>query len=134
MDVHSGSASGTLDRIREGGTNLVLTARQRIGELNRALDNGRFNEAFTVGQSLIEKLGHLAAAQAALGRLADASIVRAGDLEPGMWIPDAGQVSEVGPCSNCERQECDNITITFESGHRVTMDCDDEVAVTSSED
>lgn len=129
MGVHDGHAASTLDRIRVGSGNLVLVANQRVGEIKKALDHGRFEEAYACCASLHDKLGHLAGAESRLARLADASIVRVADMEVGMVMPDAGVVSSVEACSHCGRDNCENVTITFENGSAVTVDRDEEMVV-----
>lgn len=133
-DFHQDNATQALDRIRTGGSKLVLTAHQRLAEIKRALDHGHFTEAFSVCHSLQEKLGHLAGAQGGLGRLADATIVKVDDLEPGMMLLDVGVVATISGCPHCGNEQCDNRGITFEGGAAVVLDCDDEVAVAHPEE
>lgn len=129
MGTHATTAAETLDRIRQGGANLVLVVNQRLAELSRALDAGKFDEAFAVSSSLHEKLGHLARCEITMGRLAEAHLVKCADIEPGMVIGEAGRIAETGPCDDCGREGCENIVITFESGAKVTVDRDEEMVV-----
>lgn len=128
-DAHSGNATETLDRVRIGGSNLVLICNHRIAEVKKALDHGRFKEAWQAAASLTEKLGHLANAEGRLGVLSAATIIKAGDMETGMTTPDAGRVISIEPCSNCGREECENVVIGFDGGGVVTVHRDQEMVV-----
>jgi hypothetical protein len=128
---HEGNAADALDRIRDGGTNLISIAQQRLSEIKRLLDHGRFHDAAVACVSLQEKLMHLSQAQQSLGRLADTVVIRISDVKAGMTVPEAGVISEVGPCPNCEREGCESINLTFESGASVVLDRDDEICVSS---
>lgn len=129
MEVHDGNATDTLDRIRDGGGNLVLLAHQRVTEIKKALDAGRFEEAYACTSSLQEKLSHLAGAEARLALLAEASIVRAGEMSLGMIVPEAGQLTAIEPCSNCGHDDCENVTLSFENGQSITVERDEEMLV-----
>lgn len=98
------SAALTLDNIRAGGANVLLSARQRINEAVRALDDGEFLEAeerLTESAALVHLL---AGSQKTLG-LATGHIIRARELEVGMTMTDIGEVTRVEP-EDCGHQAC----------------------------
>lgn len=121
------NAADTLDRIRVGAGNLLLTAQHRIVEVKQALDEGRFTDAMQAAHSLNEKLSHLAYAQEKMGLLGDNNrIVRVGELENGMVVPGVGEISEVGPCPGCGDDH--NVSFTV-AGSKMVLDRDLEMVV-----
>lgn len=98
------SAALTLDNIRFGGANLLLSIRQRINEATGELDHGDFLEAekrLTEAAGLVHFLGN---AQKTLG-IATGHIIRASELEVGMTMTDIGEVTKVEP-EDCGHSAC----------------------------
>ena len=57
-----GTASHTLDRIRRGGTHLILAAQRRLAETKVLLDEGDFQAAMKTAAQLHKKVRALAVA------------------------------------------------------------------------
>lgn len=122
------SAADALDQIRVGGGHLLLTAHQRINEVRDALDAGQFTKAVEACNGLMAKVGQLAQAQAAMGLLADNTLVRVGDLQDGMMIPGVGPITDIGPCPNCGSESCEHVSFTV-AGQSMSMDRNVEMVV-----
>lgn len=122
--------SATLDQIRDGGTRLVITARTRIEELKRALDEGRFTEAMERLSEVHTALGRLSNAEQQLGVHAKTTIVRAKNLEEGMHL-GPGKVTKVEVDSHKCAHSDDHVivTVAWEDGEEVKYDGDDELLV-----
>lgn len=128
-NIHDQNAANSLDEIRTGAANLLLTAHQRLTEVKRALEMGQFGSAHSAASSLQEKLSHLAEAQQTMGKLTSARIMRVGELEPGMRIAEGGEVASVGPCPGCGREECNNMALTLGNGAMLLLDKTDEIVI-----
>src|SRR6202047_5457855 len=81
-----GTASDTLDRIRRGGTHLILAAQRRLAETKALLDEGDFQAAMKTAAQLHEKVSALAVAEGSLGNVSDARILKCSDVEVGMTL------------------------------------------------
>jgi hypothetical protein len=71
-----GTASETLDRIRRGGTHLILAAQRSLGETRALLDDGDFQGAMKAAARLHEKINALAVAEGSLATVSDARILK----------------------------------------------------------
>jgi hypothetical protein len=91
------SPAATLDQIRAGGAQLVLNVRNRLQEVQEAVDGGRFNDAHNRCAELYSRLATLASAEQSLGGFEDAYAVRAKEVEPGMILRGWGTVLEAVP-------------------------------------
>ena len=127
-DAHpKGTASDTLDRIRRGGTHLILAAQRRLSEIKTLLDDGDFQGAMTTAAQLHEKISALAAAEGALGTISDARILKCRDIEIGMTLTEAGEVTAIEQCP-CGQDHCDRIILTTEE-RSVNFPADAEMIV-----
>lgn len=126
-----GTAAQTLDRIRRGGTHLILAAQHRLAEAKVLIDKGEFKEALVTVAQLHEKLAALAEAEGALGTVADAQILRCSEVESGMRLVDVGVVTAITPCP-CEQEFCDRIVLTID-GQPVNFAADAELVVADAE-
>lgn len=122
------TAAEALDQIRVGGGHLLLTAHRHLNETRDALNSGQFTKAVEACNGLMQKVGQLAQAQAAMGLLADNSLVRVGDLEEGMIVPGVGPITDVGPCPNCGKDSCHMVSFTV-AGQAMALDRDIEMVV-----
>jgi hypothetical protein len=130
MDSHAhpkGTASETLDRIRRGGTHLILAAHRRLAETKSLLDEGDFHGAMKTAAQLHEKLSALAEADGSLGIVSDARILKCSDIEVGMTLADVGEVTAIESCQ-CGEDHCDRFILTIE-GQAVKFPADAEVIV-----
>jgi hypothetical protein len=130
MESHAhpkGTASETLDRIRRGGTHLILAARRLLAETNSLLDEGDFQGAMKTSAQLHEKLSALAEAEGSLGVVSDARILKTSDVEVGMTLADVGEVTAIEPCP-CGDDYCDRIVLTIED-QAVNFPADAEIIV-----
>jgi hypothetical protein len=125
-----GTASDTLDRIRRGGTHLILAAQRRLAETKALLDEGEFRTAMRTAAQLHEKIRALAEAEGSLGTVSDARILKCAEIEIGMTLADVGIVTVVEPC-HCGESHCDRIILTIED-HAVNLPRDAEVIVAAS--
>jgi hypothetical protein len=125
-----GTASDTLDRIRSGGTHLILVAQRRLAETKALLGEGDFRAAMRTAAQLHEKISALAEAEGSLGTVSDARILKCADIEIGMTLADVGEVTAVGPCQ-CGEGHCDRIVLTIDE-HAVNLPGDAEVIVAAS--
>jgi hypothetical protein len=126
MDSHAhpqGTASETLDRIRRGGTHLILAAQRWLAETKTLMDEGAMKSA----AQLHEKISALAVAEGSLGTVSDARILKCSDIEVGMTLADVGEVTAIEPCS-CGQGHCDRIVLTIED-HSVNFPADAEIIV-----
>ena len=111
MDSHDRKdAAETLDRIRQGGSSLILVAHSRLGQAKTALDEGDFSKALEMVEQLHEKLATLSQAERALGRAADHHLVRCEDVRVGDVFEDGEIVTDISPC-NCGT-DCGKILLT----------------------
>lgn len=122
------TAADALDQIRVGGGHLLLTAHQRINEVRDALNAGHFTKAVEACNGLMQKVAQLAQAQAAMGLLADNTLVRVGELREGMIVPGVGPITDIGPCPNCGSESCDHVSFTV-AGQVMAMDRNIEMVV-----
>jgi hypothetical protein len=129
-DHPKGTASETLDRIRRGGTHLILAAQRRLAETKSLLDEGDFQGATKSAAQLHEKLSALAEAEGSLGVVSDARILKCSDVEVGMALADVGQVTAIDPCP-CGQDYCDRIILTIED-QAVSFPADAEIIVAAS--
>jgi hypothetical protein len=129
-----GNPAVALDRIRSGGNVLCATARSRIIDVTKALDEGDFQEALRAATSLVNKLHHLASAVQSLGSFADAYIVKCDEIEVGQKVVDVGEVTEIDVCEFCKREECQNITLHLAEGGIAVVPRNAELAVERSTD
>src|SRR3984893_13848249 len=130
MDSHAqpqGTASETLDRIRRGGTHLILAAQRWLAETKTLLDAGDFQGAMKTAAQLHEKISALAVAEGSLGAASDACIRKCSDIEVGMTLADVGEVTAIEPCP-CGQEHCDRIVMTIED-HSVNFPADAEIIV-----
>lgn len=130
MDGHAhpkGTASDTLDRIRRGGTHLILAAQRRLAETKTLLDEGDFQLAMKTAAQLHEKISALAAAEGSLGTVSDARILKCSDIQIGMTLTEVGEVTAIEPCP-CGQDHCDRIIMTIED-QPVSFPADAEVIV-----
>ena len=98
-----GTASDTLDRIRRGGTHLILAAQRWLAETKALLDDGDFQAAMKTAAQLREKIAALAVAEGSLGSVSDARILKCRDVEVGMNLAEVGEVTAIEPCIRCKR-------------------------------
>lgn len=127
-DAHpKGTASETLDRIRRGGTHLILAAQRSLGETRTLLDDGDFQAATKAAARLHEKISALAVAEGSLASVSDARILKCSDIEVGMTLSDVGEVTAIEPCS-CSQDDCDRIVLTLED-QSVSFPADAEIIV-----
>jgi hypothetical protein len=130
MDSHAhpqGTASETLDRIRRGGTHLILAAQRWLAETKALLDAGDFQAAMKTAAQLHEKISALAVAEGSLGTVSDACILKCSDIEVGMTLADVGEVTAIEPCP-CGQEHCDRLVMTIED-HSVNFPADAEIIV-----
>jgi hypothetical protein len=130
MEGHAhprGTASETLDRIRRGGTHLILAAQRRLAETKAQLDEGDFQRAMKTAAQLHEKISALAAAEGSLGTVSDARILKCRDIQTGMTLADVGEVTSIEPCP-CGQDHCDRIIMTIDE-QPVSFPADAEVIV-----
>jgi hypothetical protein len=127
-DAHPrGTASDTLDRIRRGGTHLILAAQRWLAETRTLLDEGDFQRAMKSAAQLHEKISALAAAEGSLGTVSDARILKCSDIEIGMVLAEVGEVTAIDPCP-CGQDHCDRIVMTI-GEQAVSFPADAEVIV-----
>ena len=127
-DPHpKGTASDTLDRVRRGGTHLILAAQRWLADTKTLLDEGDFQRAMKTAGQLHEKISALAVAEGSLGAVSDARILRCSDIEIGMTLAEVGEVTAIEPCP-CGQDHCDRIVVTIEE-QAVSFPADAEVIV-----
>jgi hypothetical protein len=127
-DAHpKGTASETLDRIRRGGTHLILAAQRSLGETKALLADGDFQAAMKAAARLHEKVSALAVAEGSLASVSDALIVKCSEIEVGMTLSDVGEVTAIEPCA-CGQDHCDRIVLTLDD-QSVSFPADAEVIV-----
>jgi hypothetical protein len=122
-----GTAADTLDRIRRGGTHLILAAQRWLAETKTLLDEGDFQRAMKTAAQLHEKISALAVAEGSLGTISDARILKCSDIEIGMMLAEVGEVTAIEPCP-CGQNHCDRIVMTIED-RAVSFPADAEVIV-----
>jgi hypothetical protein len=128
--VHpKGTASETLDRIRRGGTHLILAAQRSLAETRALLDDGDFKAAKKTAAQLREKISALAIAEGSLGTVSDARIVKCCDIERGMTLADVGEVTAIEPCP-CGQEHCDRMVLTV-GEQPVNFPADAEIMVST---
>jgi hypothetical protein len=125
-----GTASDTLDRIRRGGTHLILASQRWLAETKALLDEGDFQGAAKSAAQLHEKISALAIAEGSLGTVSDALILKCRDVEIGMTLADVGEVTAIEPCP-CGKDHCDRIVVTIED-QPVNFPADAEIIVAVS--
>jgi hypothetical protein len=127
-NVHpKGTASETLDRIRRGGTHLILAAQRSLAETKVLLDDGDFQGAMKSAARLHEKLSALAVAEGSLGTVSDSRILKCSEIEVGMTLSDVGEVTAIEACP-CGQDHCDRIVLTIED-QPVNFPADAEIIV-----
>ena len=119
----------TLDRIRRGGTHLILAAQRSLAETKTLLDDGDFQAAMKTAAQLHEKISALAVAEGSLGTVSDARILKCSDVEVGMTLADVGEVTAIEPCP-CGQDHCDRIILTIEE-QPVNFPADAEIMVSA---
>jgi hypothetical protein len=122
-----GTASDTLDRIRRGGTHLILAAQRWLAETKALLDDGDFQGAMKSAAQLHDKISALAVAEGSLGTVSDARILKCRDVEVGMKLAEVGEVTAIEPCP-CGQGHCDRIVMTIEE-RPVNFPADAEIIV-----
>jgi hypothetical protein len=130
MEDHThpiGTASDTLDRIRRGGTHLILAAQRSLGETKALLHDGDFQAAMKTAAQLHEKISALAIAEGSLGTASDARVVKCRDIESGMTLAEVGEVTSVEPCP-CGQDDCDRMILTV-GEQPVNFSADAEIMV-----
>jgi hypothetical protein len=125
-----GTAADTLDRIRRGGTHLILAAQRRLAETKMLLDEGDFQAAMKTAAQLHEKVSALADAEGSLGSVSDARILKCAEIEVGMTLADVGEVTAIEVCP-CGQDQCDRIVLIIEE-HAVNLPIDAELIVATS--
>jgi len=85
----TGTASDTLDRIRRGGTHLLLAAQRWLADTKSLLNDGDFQRAMRTAAQLHEKIAALAVAEASLGTVSDARILKCREERPVNFPADA---------------------------------------------
>jgi hypothetical protein len=125
-----GTASDTLDRIRRGGTHLILAAQRWLAETKALLDDGDFQAAMKTAAQLHEQIKALAIAEGSLGTVSQAHMLNCRDLEIGMTLVDVGEVTAIEPC-RCGEDHCDRIVVTIED-QPVNFPADAEIIVAMS--
>jgi hypothetical protein len=110
------SAARSLDQIRQGGQALMLVAKQRLKEIEQALEEGRFIDAMTRAQELVGKLHPLAEAENYLSVFADTFVLRADEVTEGMVLHNVGRVTEVSSRSHDigEEMPCVHVQLSVE--------------------
>lgn len=126
-DHPQGTAADTLDRIRRGGTHLILAAQRRLAETKTLLDEGDFQAAMRTAAQLHEKISALADAEGSLGTVSDARIIKCGEIAVGMRLMDVGEVTAIDTCP-CGQDECDRLVLMIED-HAVNLPADAELIV-----
>ncbi|HWX97051.1 MAG TPA: hypothetical protein VNZ01_09390 [Solirubrobacteraceae bacterium] len=116
-----------MDRIRRGGTHLILAAQRWLAETKTLLDDGDFQGAMKTAAQLHEKIAALAVAEGSLGTISDARILKCRDIEVGMTLAEVGEVTAIDLCL-CGQNHCDRIVLTIE-GRAVNFPADAEVIV-----
>jgi hypothetical protein len=124
-----GTASETLDRIRRGGTHLILAAQRSLAETKALLDDGDFKAAMKAAAQLHERISALATAEGSLGTVSDAHIVKCRDIETGMTLADVGEVTAIEPCP-CGQDHCDSMILTI-GKQPVNFPADAEIMVSA---
>jgi hypothetical protein len=133
VDSHThpqGTAADTLDRIRRGGTHLILAAQRRLAETKALLDQGDFQAAMKTAAQLHEKITALADAEGSLGTVSDARILKCGEIEVGMTLVDVGEVTAISMCP-CGQDQCERLVLMIED-HAVNLPIDAELIVAAS--
>jgi hypothetical protein len=133
MEHHAhpkGTAASTLDRIRRGGTHLIIAAHRSLAETKTLLDDGDFQGAMKTAARLHEKISALAVAEGSLGTVSDARILKCSDVEVGMTLADVGEVTATESCP-CGQDHCDRIVLTIEE-QPVNFPADAEIIVAAS--
>jgi hypothetical protein len=125
-----GTASNTLDRIRRGGTHLILAAHRRLAETKALLDEGDFQAAMKTTSQLHEKVNALAVAEGSLATVSDARILQCKDIAIGMTLADVGEVTAIEPCP-CGQDDCNRIVLTIEE-QTVNFPADAEIIVAAA--
>lgn len=110
------SAAKQLDAIRNGGSNMLLTIRQRINEATKAMEDGEFVAAQTRLTEALHCIGPLAGAQQYLAIASNARMIRASDIEAGMTMTQVGEVTEVNEAS-CDHETCPGHFLVTVSGY-----------------
>src|ERR1700730_11533077 len=108
-----GTASDTLDRIRRGGTHLILAAQRWLAETKLLLDDGDFQGAMKTAAQLHGKVAALAVAESSLGTVSDARILKCRDVEVGMTLAEVGEVTAIESCP-CGQDHCDRRVLMIE--------------------
>jgi hypothetical protein len=126
-----GTAADTLDRIRRGGTHLILAAQRRLSETKTLLDEGDFQAAMKTAAQLHEKVSALADAEGSLGTVSDARILTCREIEIGMRLVDVGEVTAIEACP-CGQDQCDRIVLMIEE-HAVNLPVDAELIVAAAQ-
>ena len=135
------NAAAKLEQIREGGSYVLMLARERLTACLEALDQGRFDVADTRCREALHKVAQLAAAENNLGTMAgNTRVVRACDVTEGMNVMNWGTVA------NIERDEHEHagadephvvLTLHFAEANaeevRVDADCELLVKVPKGE-
>lgn len=121
-------AAAALDAIRQGGSQLVLNAHQRLNEVRERLDRGEFGSAHDAILQLEDRLSHLAQAETSLGVLANATLIRLSELEVGMKTNKGILVTNIEPCP-CPVPDCDKRIVTFQDGHQMHVQGGWEVVI-----
>jgi hypothetical protein len=130
MEHHAhpkGTAAETLDRIRRGGTHLIIAAHRSLAETKARLDDGDFQEAMKTAARLHEKISALAEAEGSLGTVSDTRILRCSDIEVGMTLADVGEVTAIEPCP-CGQGHCERIVLMIED-QAMSFPADAEIIV-----
>jgi hypothetical protein len=122
-----GTASDTLDRIRRGGTHLILASQRWLAETKALLDDGDFQGAMKTAAQLHEKIAALAVAEGSFASISDARILKCRDVEVGMTLAEVGEVTAIEPCP-CGQEHCDRIVLTIEE-RPVNFPADAEIIV-----
>lgn len=117
VDPDQPSVVKTLDRIRAGSQMTLLRIHSTMAELNKALNEGDFVQAFTLVQHLGGFLSPLAQAHRLLGYIGNGHLVDVADVEIGMSIVGIGRITNIDD-KHCADAGCSELHRTIEvEGH-----------------
>lgn len=94
------SQEDTLARILKGAEMMAATTELTLHEALNHIHEGDFERAYEKISVAQHKVGPLAAAQDALGKLADNMVVKAKDVQPGMALHGHGEVESAQVCGD----------------------------------
>lgn len=121
MDDHiDAGAARQFEKIRAGGRQLLVVTRQRIGEALDEVDKGDFMAAHHKLQQASGAMSQLAQAQQFIAVADGSRMVKAVDLEEGLYLTDVGEVTSV-EVEECASPQCPG-HVTLKIGeHELTL-------------